>query len=93
MRNIQNPYDYEIIESNTQIINRFKLFVLKPVFIGLFAFSIFFTTILITKILMYTFNEHAVFNLNVYDILFALIGFGLGFLIEFILSIRKIFFK
>ncbi len=57
MRDIQNRYDYELIESNTQIINRFKLFVLKPIFIGLFTFSIFFTTILTTKIIMYTFNE------------------------------------
>lgn len=93
MRDIQNPYDYELIESNAQIINRFKLFVLKPIFIGLFTFSIFFTTILITKILMYAFNEHAVFNLNIYDIFFSLIGFGLGFLIEFILRMRKIFLK
>ncbi len=35
--------------------------------------------------------RHAIFNLNIYDILFAFIGFGLGFLIEFILRIRKIF--
>ena len=93
MKEIQNRYDYEVIESNTQIINRFKLFVLKPIFIGLFTFSIFFTTILITKILTYSLNDHEVFNLNIYDILFALIGFGLGFLIEFILRLRKSFFK
>ena len=93
MKEIQTPYDYELIESNSQIINRFKMFILKPIFVGLFTFSIFFTTILVTKILMYSFNEHAVFNLNVYDILFALIGFGLGFIVEFILMVRKVFFK
>ena len=93
MSKFQNQYDYEVNESNIQVINRFKLFFLKPIFIGLFTFAIFFTTILITKILTYLLSEHVLFSLNMYDVLFALIGFGVGFIFEFALNIRKILSK
>ena len=89
MREFQNHYDYEATESKVQAINRFKLFVLKPLFIGLFTFFVFFTTILITKIFTYAIHEHTIFNLNIYDVLFALIGFGVGFIFEFAINVRK----
>ena len=93
MREFHNHYDFEVAESNVQIYNRFKMFVLRPIIIGLFTFSIFFTIILFTKILMFMFNEHVIFSLNIYDLLFALIGFGLGFILDFVLKVRKLFLK
>jgi hypothetical protein len=93
MKNIHNTYDFDIDESNSHLFNRLKLFVLKPIYIGLFTFSLFFTTILITKIATYFIIEASVFTLNIYDILFALIGFGVGFLVEFLLQIKRILYK
>lgn len=92
MKNLQTTVDLEVIESNRKLYNRFKLFVLKPLLIGLFTFAIFFTTILITKTTTYLFSD-SLFNLNIYDVLFALLGFLLGFLLEFLLQVRKMIFK
>lgn len=93
MREFQNQYDYESSKSNDEITNQLKIFVLKPIIIGLFTFSIFFTTILVTKIITYLFNEFAVFSLNIYDVLFALIGFGIGFCFELVINVRRKFFR
>ena len=93
MREFQNHYDYEVSKTNVQAANRLKLFLLKPIFIGLFTFSIFFTTILTTKLLAYLFNEHIIFSLNIYDVIFAFIGFGVGFIFELAINLRKILLK
>jgi uncharacterized protein YacL len=92
MKEIRNSLDYEASESNSRLLVRFKLFALRPIIIGLFAFSIFFTTILVTKVTTYLLVENSIFNLNIHDVLFSLIGFALGFLIEFLLQIRLILF-
>ena len=93
MKEIRNSLDYDSSESRRLLLKRFKLFVIKPTLIGLFAFSIFFTTILVTKVTTYILAENSVFNLNIYDVLFALIGFAVGFLIEFLLQIRRTLLK
>ncbi len=93
MKEIHHSWEYDSSESDYLLLKRFKLFVLRPVFIGLFTFSIFFTTILLTKVATYLFAENSVFSLNIYDVLFALIGFAVGFVIEFLLQIRRILFK
>lgn len=93
MKEIRNSLDYDSSESRPLLLKRFKMFVIKPLLIGLFAFSIFFTTILVTKVTTYLLAENSVFNLNIYDVLFALIGFAVGFLIEFLLQIRRTIFK
>ena len=93
MKEIRNTLDYNAEETNTRLLKRFRLFVLRPILIGLFSFAIFFTVVLITKISTYIFAENSIFNLNIYDILFALIGFAIGFLIEFLLQVRRIIFK
>ena len=93
MKNINNSLNYNVIESRSPIFHRLKSFVLKPIFVGLFTFSIFFTTILITKVATYLLVEGSFFSLNIYDVLFAWIGFGVGFLVEFLLQVRRIFYK
>jgi uncharacterized protein YacL len=93
MKEIRHSFDYEASESNSRLLNRFKLFALRPIIIGLFAFSIFFTTILVTKVVTYLLVENSIFNLNIYDVLFSSIGFVLGFLIEFLLQIRRTLLK
>jgi hypothetical protein len=93
MKHIQNSLEIDLEESKSQLINRFRLFVLKPTFIGLFTFSLFFTTILLTKVATFFFADSAIFSLNIYDVLFALIGFGVGFVVEFLLQIRRILIK
>ena len=89
MRDLNNSLDYNAVESEKQLLNRFKSFFLKPIFVGLFVFSIFFTTILATKDATYLLAESSYFNLNIYDVLFAMVGFGVGFLVEFLLQIRR----
>lgn len=93
MKNVSNLYEIDLEESRAHLLNRFRLFVLKPTFIGLFIFSLFFTTILLTKAVSYIFADGAIFMLNIYDILFALIGFGAGFIVEFLLQITRILKK
>ncbi len=74
-------------------VSRLKMYFIRPISVGLFAFSIFFTVILVTKIIMYVLSEGASFNLNIYDIIFSVIGFTIGFLIEFLLQLRRTFLK
>jgi len=93
MKEIRNSLDYDVSESKSLLIRRLKTFVIRPILIGLFAFSIFFTTILVTKVTTYLFTPNSIFHLNIYDVLFALIGFAMGFLIEFLLQIRRRLFK
>lgn len=93
MREFQNRYDYESSKSGYEFANQLKIFVLKPIIIGLFTFSIFFTTILVTKIITYLVNEFVIFSLNIYDVMFALIGFGIGFLFELAMNVRRKFFR
>ncbi len=93
MKQFQNSFEIDLEESKSHLLNRFRLFVLKPTFIGLFTFSLLFTTILFTKIATYIFADGAIFTLNIYDVMFALIGFGVGFIIEFLLQIRRIIIK
>ena len=62
MKHIQNSLEIDLEESKSQLINRFRLFVLKPTFIGLFTFSLFFTTILLTKVATFFFADSAIFS-------------------------------
>ena len=93
MNNIKTTFDYEISESDNKLYNRFRTFAVTPVFWGIFIFAIFFSVILLTKLFTFFISESSIFNLNIYDILFSLIGFGFGFLIEFALQLRKEFLK
>ena len=93
MKESPTSVDQDDQEKLSLPLNRFKIFVLKPISVGLFSFSIFFTIILITKVGMYLLSSNAALNLNIYDILFSLIGFTIGFLIEFLLQIRRHIFR
>ena len=90
MKKIANTMEFDFIGDSLQLKGRFKSFFLKPVFLGIFFFSIFFSVILITKLSTYFIGSTAVFGFNIYDILFSLIGFGLGFLSEFIRQVKRI---
>lgn len=89
MGNFKTAYNYQIDESESKLLNRFKTFALTPFFWGTFVFAIFFSVILLTKLFSYFLSDNALFTLNIYDMLFSLIGFGVGFLIEFTIQIRK----
>ena len=89
MSEINSQFESAEEENSKIALRRLKLFVLRPIFVGLFTFSIFFSVILFTKIITYLMNENATFILNVYDVLFAFIGLLIGFLVEFLLQIRK----
>ncbi|MBK7105794.1 MAG: hypothetical protein IPH62_10970 [Ignavibacteriae bacterium] len=90
MKKIANTMEFDFIGDSLQLKGRFKSFFLKPVFLGIFFFSIFFSVILITKLSTYFIGSTAVFGFNIYDILFSLIGFSLGFLSEFIRQVKRI---
>ncbi|MCB9206964.1 MAG: hypothetical protein H6610_09695 [Ignavibacteriales bacterium] len=93
MNNFHSSLDYEEFESKSHLLNRFKQYVIKPTFIGLFVFSIFFSIILVTKITTFLLTENTIFSLNIYDVLFALIGFIIGFFIEFLLQVKRLILK
>ncbi|MCB0749397.1 MAG: hypothetical protein KDC52_02295 [Ignavibacteriae bacterium] len=83
--------EYDFLGENFQLKSRFKLFFLKPIFVGIFFFALFFSVILITKLSTYFLGSTSLFGFNIYDILFSLIGFVLGFLTEFLRQIKRVF--
>ncbi len=89
MSNIKTTFNYNFDDSDNKLLNRFRTFAVNPFFWGVFVFAIFFSVILLTKLFSYIISEHTVFTLNIYDILFSLIGFGIGFIIEFSIQIKK----
>jgi len=90
MKKLTPAIEYNLISESFQLKGRFKSFFLRPVFMGLFFFSIFFSVILVTKLIAYAIGSTILFGFNIYDIIFSLIGFFIGFLTEFILQIRKV---
>lgn len=93
MKQVHNSIELDLIDSNSITLTKIKKLIIKPIFIGLFVFSIFFSTILITKVSAYILTENAIFNLSIHDFLFALIGFASGFSVEFLLQIKRILIK
>ncbi len=91
MKKISPTIEYSsIISESFQLKGRFWSFFLRPVFMGLFFFAIFFSVILITKLFTYIVGSTIIFGFNVYDILFSFIGFTVGFLTEFIRQIKRV---
>ena len=90
MKKLTPAIEYSLISESFQLKGRFKSFFLRPVFMGLFFFSIFFSVILITKLIAYAVGSTILFGFNIYDIIFSLIGFFIGFLTEFVIQIRKV---
>jgi len=89
MKENKDLFEFESEHSKAGLRNRFNIFFIRPFKIGALVFSIFFSVILFTKLITYLTSIVLTFNLNIYDVLFSLIGFGVGFLIEFSLQIRK----
>ena len=89
MREIRPPLDQTESELKNNISVKLKIYLFRPMLVGLFTFAIFFSVILFTKIITYLMNENPTFILNIYDVIFACIGFFIGFLVEFLLQIRK----
>lgn len=93
MKKNSNAIEFDLIGDNFQLKGRFKTFFVKPFLVGIFFFSIFFSVILITKLSTYFIGSTLIFGFNVYDLFFSLIGFGIGFLIEFTRQVKKILSK
>ncbi len=82
--------EYDFIGNNLQLKGRFKSFFVQPVLLGIFFFAIFFSVILITKLSTYFLSSTSLFGFNIYDILFSVIGFFIGFMTEFIRQIKRV---
>lgn len=89
MSKLKSTFDYELKTNDSKLLHRFMNFAVTPFYWGMFVFAIFFSVILITKLIFYFLSEKSIFSLNIYDVLFSLIGFGFGFIIEFTIKMRK----
>jgi hypothetical protein len=56
---------------------------------GFLSFAILFSIILFVKLINYVAASESIFVITIYDVMIAVIGFGLGFLLELTLQIRK----
>lgn len=90
MKKITPAIEYDFLGENFQLKGRFKSFFIRPIFMGVFFFAIFFTVILVTKLSTFFLGSTTLFGFNIYDILFSMIGFGIGFLTEFIRQIKRV---
>ncbi|MBI1933574.1 MAG: hypothetical protein HYS24_13665 [Ignavibacteriales bacterium] len=90
MKKNSNTVEFDLIGDSFQLKGRFKTFFVKPILVGVFFFSIFFSVILITKLSTYFIGSTLIFGFNIYDLFFSLIGFGIGFLTEFTRQVKKI---
>lgn len=93
MRDFKSSLDWEEPEPIDILYDRLKLFFLKPFIMGLFLFAVFFSIIVITKMVVYFFSSMGKFDFSINDILFAFLGFALGFLFKFFGQIKKEAFK
>ncbi len=75
------------IEDITQ--NRIKSFLIEPLKMGFLYFAILFSIILFVKLVNHLATEDSFFVLNIYDVLISVIGFMLGYVLEFSLQLRK----
>ncbi|MEE9430294.1 MAG: hypothetical protein V3V16_04590 [Melioribacteraceae bacterium] len=78
------------IESSQSISkSKFKSFFLLPTRMGFLSFAILFSIIVFVKLINYVGATDSIFVIGIYDIMISIIGFGLGFLLELSLQIRK----
>ena len=78
------------IESSQSVLKgKFNSFLFTPIKMGFFSFSILFSILLFVKLLNYLAAPESIFVINIYDVMISVIGFGLGFLLELTLQIRK----
>ncbi len=75
------------IEETTK--SKINSFLVKPIKMGFLYFAILFSIILFVKMVNYLSAENAFFVLNIYDVLISIVGFSLGFILEFALQLRK----
>ena len=69
--------------------SRIKSFLIEPLKMGFLYFAILFSIILFVKLVNYLATEDSFFILNIYDVLISVIGFMLGYVLEFALQLRK----
>lgn len=78
------------LDSSQSILkSKINSFLLTPIKMGFFSFSILFSIILFVKLLNYFAAPESIFVISIYDVMISVIGFGLGFLLELTLQIRK----
>ncbi len=85
----KNLFDESVTSSKKTVERKIKLFFLEPLKTGFYSFAIFFSIILFVKLVNYLLSENAFFLLNIYDVMISVIGFSLGFILEFVLQLRK----
>ncbi len=89
MRSFEVSLELENV-SKRSTLKKIKSIVIRPIFIGTIIFAILFTIVMLTKLVTFLFSSNALFNLNLYDITFAMIGFCIGFSIDLLLKLRNI---
>jgi len=86
-----NKKIFENSIESTQVVGKSKIksFLLIPIKMGFLSFSILFSIIIFVKLINYLATTESIFVISIYDIMISIIGFGLGFLLELSLQIRK----
>ncbi|MCP5063940.1 MAG: hypothetical protein GY936_15950 [Ignavibacteriae bacterium] len=82
-------FENSIDPSRSIYKSKFISYLLNPIKMGFFSFSILFSIILFVKLLNYFAAPESIFVINIYDVMISVIGFGLGFLLELTLQIRR----
>lgn len=67
-----------------------KEVIMKPLIAGCYGFTLFFLTVVICQIITVVFDEGGSVKVELSDVYFSLLGFGLAFLIRLFSNIAKI---
>ena len=90
MRTFEESLELETTKHKQKFIQKIKSLALKTIITGILIFVTFFLVVLVTKLFSYILSSNLPFSFNIYDFTFALVGFGVGFLINFLINLRKI---
>ncbi len=74
---------------NSVFITKLNIYLVSPLKAGLSGFAIFFTVLLLTKLIVFLVGSQPIFETDINDVYFSLIGFGLYFLIRLLENSNK----
>jgi hypothetical protein len=93
MRSFEESLELETLPKRTSMHKQLKFVVFRPMLVGTVIFAVFFSTVMLTKLITYLISSSSLFNLNLHDIAFALIGFSIGFLVDFSIKLKRLLHK
>ena len=89
MRTFEESLELETTKHKQKLWEKIKNLALRPIITGILIFITFILVVLVTKLFSYILSSNVPFTFNIYDFTFAMIGFGIGFLINFLINLRK----